>query len=239
MSTVRRVGPNPQPFRRNLGYLLITVDDLRELMDLLRTKLSDPTELRVEFEGGTFADPSDLKNLNDEEAASLAIKTPNLQVILGPSTALAIGDQEAADEVYNRWARTKQRREPLLMRRFVRMSTVSLTALSGTVGVFALLILIPIAQGEYGVDGQFGLDKPAVFNRTIPLMIAFAAGIVISGFLLALLRLRPPVAIIKPYDRQQYRIILENNRYPRLSWIVAILAVLVAIVAIIVPLLAS
>ena len=83
MSTVRRVGPNPQPFRRNLGYLLITVDDLRELMDLLRTKLSDPTELRVEFEGGTFADPSDLKNLNDEEAASLAIKTPNLQVILG------------------------------------------------------------------------------------------------------------------------------------------------------------
>ena len=73
---ITRVGltPNGVPHSKHLGRVLVTIDDLQALMELLSDRQVNSTGAPlsgVQFQGGTFTDPEDLRRLSDEEARSL------------------------------------------------------------------------------------------------------------------------------------------------------------------------
>lgn len=105
--TVRRVGPGPTPYRRDLGRVLVTTTDLDALVGLL--KQSDPTTvLQLRFDGGNFDSSDDLKDLTDSELRTLRVVTDAVEVILNSDSAVAIGGQRSVDEVWDVWARPRQ-----------------------------------------------------------------------------------------------------------------------------------
>jgi hypothetical protein len=110
--TIHRVGPAPDstPHRKNLGRVLVTIDDLDALIGLLRQ--SDPSnDLTVQFEGGYFTDPEDMRRLSDQELKKLRINVNSVQVFLDSTQAIAIGHEETCDNIYRLWARPRATKE--------------------------------------------------------------------------------------------------------------------------------
>jgi len=111
--TVQRVGPPPEEapqHRTDLGRVLVTIDDLAALKTFLTRSNTDDEDIKVEFDGGYFTEPEDLRHLSDMELRSLRLETPEVQVVLNPSFAFAIGDRQEAEDVYRLWARKRQTR---------------------------------------------------------------------------------------------------------------------------------
>ena len=73
--TVRRVGPAQEeapPHRTNLGRVLVTIDDLKALLDFLTRDAEDNADpMHVEFDGGDFTEPEELSTLSDVETRRL------------------------------------------------------------------------------------------------------------------------------------------------------------------------
>jgi hypothetical protein len=85
---VRPVGHAPReaaPHRKDLGRVLVTIDDLAALMPLLK---QDAPDLEVEFDDGYFTEAEELRTLSDMEMKSFRLKTPKVQVVLSPPSAL-------------------------------------------------------------------------------------------------------------------------------------------------------
>lgn len=109
--TVHRVGPAQEtaPHRTNLGRVLVTIDDLKALVEFLtRDREGMAAKIHVEFDGGYFTEAEELRTLSDIEMKSLRLKTQRVEVVLSPSDAFAVGDRQEADDVYRVWARARQ-----------------------------------------------------------------------------------------------------------------------------------
>lgn len=89
--------------------MLVTIDDLEALVSEV-ARHSNGSVPSLEFEGGTFNDPSDLRKLTDAELGRIVVKSPEIEVHLAPSEAKAIGDPRACEAVYSSWARSRQTR---------------------------------------------------------------------------------------------------------------------------------
>lgn len=218
--TVHRVGPmvprEVSLHRTELGRVLITIDDLAALMTHLAGYASG--DLQVEFDGGYFTEPEELRTLSDMEMRSLRLKTPNVQVVLSPTEAFAIGDHEAAEEVYRVWARPRQTKRTPSIRLNSAMQNLSWTVLGFSVGVFAPVVLVIITALKRA-------PSPGITGLVIGVLalIVLVTALILAG---AFNRVRKSsYAIIEPLTLSEYRLRLSTERYPRRSWIVAVAAI--------------
>lgn len=76
-------------------------------MALVRQGLPVNMPVHVQFDGGYVTDAEEIRLLGDEEVASLAIKTDDIEIHLNHRQAIAIGDEQRAEDIYRLWARTR------------------------------------------------------------------------------------------------------------------------------------
>jgi hypothetical protein len=222
--TIHRVGPSPEPYRVELGKLLVTIDDLEALMTHLRER--KPDDFQVEFDGGYLTDAADLEHLSDMELQSLRVKNSEVQVVLSPTDASAIGDFVACQEVYRVWARSRQTElKPASLRTFTAW------AIFAEALAFAVFVL----YSSIGIYLSFRRDVG-------PLGLLFIGGAIVLGLISMPLvyyiyvtfgSRRKTYAIIEPATLADYRQRASTQTYPRRSWIVAILSTIIAVAAIV------
>jgi hypothetical protein len=94
--------------RVGLGRILVTIDDLEALLDHIREDEDTPF---VEFSGGEFSSPDDLRRLKPDERRKLHIKTSRLEVTLSAEVASVFGQREACDSLVSGWAARRATRE--------------------------------------------------------------------------------------------------------------------------------
>lgn len=219
--TVRRVGPAPEeaaPHRTNLGRVLVTIDDLKALMDFLtRGSKGLAAQIKAEFDGGDFTEPEELITLSNTEAESLRLKTSRVEVVLNPSAAFAVGDRQEAEDVYRIWARTRQTRlrpRPIPLRFLLALLTFAIFVL------FAYILMF---------------SQPSPTGRDV----LVTTGVLSFGFILLCTLLwhdfrreMSSYAVIVPSSLAEHRQSQSSQMYPRRSWIVAIVAVIVALVSV-------
>ena len=239
--TVYRVGPSEDKEQHtvSLGKVLVTTDDLDALTDILRHSIysedaivNKPKPLRhkVEFDGGYFDEIADLPTLTDEEARSLKIEGRDVQVILSPERAVAIGDKKKADDIYKLWARSRQTKEPPRNRRLSDHPLVPYLMVSVLL-TFAVLATFETNRGlwAYFVVGTLTFIPVAAFVGLIYLGLNTFQRFTPDKFLRVP---RPSYAVIVPYSLDEYRKNKSTNRYPRLQTIITAISVVVAVLAI-------
>lgn len=234
---VPEVSSDPQT-RSQLGHLLVTIDDLAALFSLFETLQRDvarssahPHQIKVEFEGGTFTEPEDLRTLSDEEITSLRISGTGIgTVTLNPNQASVTAKKSAAEAIYRQWARTRTRKVK------GRKSIRQLAAFSG-----CLMIGFGLNLGVYltTVDISASTATRIVLITTAIILFFLGLASVILSLRYAQ-RGSGPVssALIIPKTLDQYRQSAENNVYPRKAYIVAIVSAVIAVAAVIVAILA-
>jgi hypothetical protein len=219
--TVRRDDPTPEEARQyhmHLGRVRITIDDLAELMTLL--KKPDTRELRIRFDGGYFNKAKDLPALTDIEMRSLSLKTSTVEVILSSSSAVAIGERKEVERIYS-WAQKNQM--PLRLRPVQMIHAIpyrpTLMLFTGLLGLSVIISQVnkPVhAAHEFVIIGT-----ASVFS--------ILAGVFMWRDLPAN---RWSYAVIVPMSREEHRQLIASQMYPRRSWIVAIIAAMIAAVAV-------
>lgn len=221
--TVHRVGSDLQaPHRVDLGHLLVTIDDIAALMTLLT--LPDGPKPSVEFIGGYFTEAKELRTLSDEEMKRLALKTPTVQVVLESSFAVAFGERSEVEDVYRLWARTRQApaKPQLLTNRIYQASLALATIGVASLGLCAdILYLHQVGPGGY-------------------ILLLYIAIIGLGTIIMALVLARSHKwywnesshAIVVPMSREQHRQQLSTEKYPRRSWIVAIISAIIAAISV-------
>lgn len=220
--TVRRVGPPPEeapPHRRHLGRVLVTIDDLKALRDFLtRDGECDAAPIHIEFDGGDFTEPDELRTLSDMETKSLRLKSPRVEVVLNPSAAFAVGDRQEAEGVYRIWARTRQTRlKPRPMPVPLSLAYIMILLLTGA-------LVIWLATQPFN-DASRILDSVAVVS-----IVALGVGM---SFWRHQAISRPfSYAVVLPLSLAEYRESRSSQTYPRRSWIVAIIAAIIAAAAV-------
>jgi hypothetical protein len=168
--SIHRIGPTAEPYIQDLGRVLVTLDDLKALMDLLSATVPEEPELHVAFNGGYFTDAEDLRRLSDNEIRSLRISTSQLQVILDPVQCYAVGDEITAKNVYRLWARSRQ----LLPSRWsddkhAKIDRVLMIAGFITAGILATLVW-----------NGFGITSPVFILASIPPVVIAVTSIALS-----------------------------------------------------------
>jgi hypothetical protein len=92
-----------------LGRLLVTIDDLEALIALIVEHSPEGTDApQMEFVGGTFTEPGDLRTLTDNELKEIEVVNSKVEVHLSDWRATAAGDRELASIVSRAWARPRQ-----------------------------------------------------------------------------------------------------------------------------------
>jgi hypothetical protein len=232
---ILRVGPQPDstPAREQLGRVLVTIDDLQALMDIIRSEANDPHTVQVQFSGGFFTEAEDIRRLSDAEKSTLKVISDVVEVNLSENAADAVGDPKATFAVRYTWARSRQTR--IRTRRDSRFPIAA--------GLIVGLIVLGLMSNEL-FSGALLFSNHDL--TAFPLALKIAMILVVIIFLMAQLALldrrritATPAAIIEPMTMQEWRQLKNINRYPRASWIVAIIAALVAVAAIIVPVLTA
>jgi len=215
--TVHRVGPSVQ-HRTDLGRVLITIDDLAALKTFLTrnvaglvTTISDD----IEFDGGYFTEPEDLRTLSDIEMQRLRLKSPKVEVVLNPAAAFAIGDRQEAEDVYRLWARARQTRiRPGPMPFFIAMPYIIIAVLLANTLLFWHIKELSIFAAAAG--------------SAFCLSLAFLVGIYFfwSPERRAIYR-DYSYAVIVPLSLAEHRQNLSSQVYPRRMWIVGIVTMVV------------
>jgi len=217
--TVHRVGPPQEeapPHRTELGRVLVTIDDLEALKTFLTRADTVADDIKVKFDGGHFTEPEDLRHLSDMELRSLRLETPKVQVVLNPSAAFAIGERQEAEDVYRTWARARQTQ---LRARPIQFYEYLLSLIPIVVIVPLILSLIPRMDRT---------DDPMAGTYTIYVVLMAGMAIVISAVLgRAVSAKGSSYAIVIPLSLAEHRQMHATQKYPRRSWIVAILAIIV------------
>jgi hypothetical protein len=216
--TVHRVGPSVQ-HRTDLGRVLITIDDLAALKTFLTrnvaglvTTISDD----IEFDGGYFTEPEDLRTLSDIEMQRLRLKSPKVEVVLNPAAAFAIGDRQEAEDVYRLWARARQTRiRPGPMPFFI------------AVPYSIIAVLLTNALLFWLINPELTIFAAAA-GSAFCLLLAFLVGIFFfwSPDRRAIYR-DYSYAVIVPLSLAEHRQNLSSQVYPRRTWTVAIVAIIV------------
>lgn len=222
------------PTHLPLGHLVVTIDDLRALLQLLTA--DGPTKansapITVDFGGGYFDDPEDLRELSDRELHSLKILTSDVEVQLSSEAAVAIGQADVCCAIDNKWARQRQTTDlpSTVGRRFVRKST------SATVVLSLLILAICI----FGIPAFDLLTwHPEVLS---PILTAVAAVVIIGNLIFVSKTRWPPTsyAIIDPVtleERRKERV--AKNRHLQTA-VIALAGVVVALIAVIVTILVA
>jgi hypothetical protein len=141
-----------------------------------------------------------------------------VEVILSPSTAVAVGDHQEAEEVYRIWARARQtRRRPRRLR------------LADNVG-FILIGSLGLAGFSTIVARLLRANLTATLDT---FAVIFGLFIVGSGYIWRWQRENAlSYALIVPSSLDEYRQSRSNQMYPRRSWIVAIVSAIIAAFAV-------
>jgi hypothetical protein len=196
-----------------LGRVLVTIDDLESLIDLLgnlREKIdrgpdadfSAVSDLKLEFDGGSFENAEDLRKLSDEELKRITVKTSKIEVILSPSEAFAIGDPVMAKKIYNQWARARQ----VKIRPEKRAWQIILVA-----GIF---LSVGVAAAWASIAGG---SAPVVSRIVIGALGIFSC----VGSVLIFNAMPEPFAVVRPVTLDEFRRERAvNNRH----WIMATIA---------------
>jgi hypothetical protein len=168
--TIRRFIPEAAD-RKALGHLEVCIDDLKALIDLLQTR-HDVTDIVVEFEGGEFTDPSELKQLSNSELRELRIKAGDLVVTLSASRAEAIGRRELTEFVRDGWARSRhQAKMPPPNTTWISRNLTYAILYGGWSGLAIFLIVQILVNPE-----DFSGWPPAV---SIPAIVLLFGGMII------------------------------------------------------------
>jgi len=217
--TVHRVGPPPEEapqHRTNLGRVLVTIDDLAALKTFLTSRAYTAAEdIKVEFDGGYFTEPEDLRTLSDLEMESLRLKTPKVQVVLNPSAAFAIGERQEAEDIYRIWARARQtqlRARPIQFFEYL---------------VFLLPIVLILPLIFRLIPKIDGTDPMAA--SYLAYVVAMAGFGLVMSFILGrtVLARGSSYAVVTPVSLAEHRQNLSSQVYPRRTWIVAIVTMVV------------
>ncbi|MEU4742686.1 hypothetical protein AB0G02_19785 [Actinosynnema sp. NPDC023658] len=152
--TIRRIAAD-RPSRRALGHLDVTIDDLRALMELLQAKTHATSPIVAEFDEGEFDSASDIKDLSDVNLLRIAVKAPEVTVVLAANKAEAVGSRELVDFVFNAWARQRQAKfRPPTWSKFDQIGTkiFPFIAIAGVIYLFSMII--PAARAN---DAEWSL----------------------------------------------------------------------------------
>jgi hypothetical protein len=219
--TVRRVDPASEGVGQcyiNLGRVRVTIDDLAELMTLV--KKSNSPEFQVRFNGGYFNKAKDLRDLTDIEMRSLHLNTSTVEITLSSSSALAIGERKEVEDIYQ-WAQKRQmppRLRPVQMIKSIPYQS-ALMLITGLLGLS--IVISQVNKPIYTVREFVTIGAASVFS------------ILASVFMWRDLPAnQSSYAIIIPMSRDEHRQLTASQKYPRRSWIVAIVAAIIAAAAV-------
>lgn len=252
---IERVGPTPvaRTYIERLGRVLVTIDDLQALLDLLKKPdrlLGRPVPKlevlavahdancsgehethghpqHIEFDGGYFTKPSELPELTDDEARSLRINTPSVQVILSPTRAVAIGDEQAARTIYQSWARSRQTRErPASELRSTHRPNLRFLLSGILLSAFINCVASVVALGIWHSDvSGWELAFEVILLTTF---VVGTTGMLAAASVLGYRREESRTdtyAIIYPFNLNEYRRTQASEKYPRRQTILAIWAI--------------
>lgn len=225
----RTTSPRITSSRRHLGRIRVTIDDLKALQDLLAVKNKDITDIATTFDGGRFDDPNDLKYLSDLELRELTIFTPKVQIALSTRRAIAIGDEQACEDVYKLWARTRQTKlRPIDSRTYHGITELSPPVrmiIMATLGlVLGLLPSAAIISSTQSTNPQGSIIP------THPFSLAVVAVTLITCTYVTFLMLKKPAnyAVILPTSLDEIRKDTPTHLRHKVTITVAITGVLVA-----------
>lgn len=230
--TIYRIGPDPDAvpqYRVGLGRILVTMDDIESLMiHLGRHEKDSDSPVVVEFNAGYFTEARDLSKINPLEMEFLRLKSSRMLVILGTYSAVAIGDIQEAEGVYNSWAMSLETKELPPRVRKDKITTVVFAGILLILGAFSYGASILFQRFYYQV-GQLYFGIASVFS-----FIGFLTFALILYILYNWDKKfkQSTYAIVVPYSRDEYRRNELSQKYPRRSWIVAIVAVIIAAISI-------
>ncbi|WP_134045930.1 hypothetical protein [Amycolatopsis arida] len=171
---------------RPLGRVLVTIDDFRALRDEVARLDGGNEPPKLEFNGGTFDEPEDIRTLSDLELQHLAVKGSTLEVHLTPTSAHVFGDPDTCEDLYTSWARpraTSLRPTPLSWYQAFRATTlfvIGIFFLAGGVGIFV-----------NGTDPNNPGQTLPVLDRIAGGSMAMLIASALLGFGVAALRDRP------------------------------------------------
>ncbi len=235
---IERVDPRPQvkQFTQSLGHVQVTIDDLQALLGILKPMqhldIDDNLNhrwidlpIKFEFDGGSFTQPEELRKLSDDEIASLKIRARGVQVILNPSQAVAIGEEEECRRILGLWARGRQVPLPP---RTSGLPLVSYYQLG--VGIFALLFsgLAVYFTGIWLLATVFA--TPGVILVGLSFMTR-AAGKASAA--------KRTSAAIRAVSLDELRRTQAADDYPRQGWIVAIHTAAISFLALVVAIIVA
>lgn len=234
MAVVRVGQPQEgQTHVRSLGRVRVCIDDLAALIALLNAESGHVA--RIAFDGGHFDEPADLRSLSDGELRRLVVQSDNTDVVLGPREARAIGRRPDVEAVYRLWARSRQTHmRPQSTRWRERVTDELFGAFLGSLIGGLLVAYIIMTTGV--VSEMFP-------NASSPIIASLGLGVVfVIAFLNTFLYSKTPLwqasyAVIVPFTQDELRKNMVANRYPRLSYFVAIASLIVATVAVTVSIL--
>lgn len=201
-----------QKAQRSLGRVRVTIDNLEALRDLLDASQSTGAAATVlEFEGGWFDHPSDMPKLSDHALRRITVKSSEVEVVLSPTSAIAIGDPNVCDAVYTRWARQNPTRErPIPLGKF--------QLFPGGLLAFATIV---IAMSGFLLP----TDPGAEISVPKPLYLAIIAAFGVGAASIMTFKLPRSYAVVHALTNEEYRKQrAESNRHWRVIAMMAIAA---------------
>lgn len=207
----------------SLGRVSVTIDDLDALLEILTTgHPARPQRPRVEFVGGSFDSPEDLRKLNSAEMSSLRIVAKHVEVILTESAALAIGQQDHVDEVYSSWAGVRQTKR---RRQFVSKGYEYLTQF-----LSVLLMAAAVNFSAIALTGSLrNMDVSMIDKRSPAANLLFAiASATISWAAQSNIGAGRNYAIITPQNNEEARKETKAELLARRAWWVAVASATIA-----------
>lgn len=225
---------SPQP-RVSLGRVLVTIDDLRALVDLLEECSNQKEAPVIEFEGGTIDDPAEMRRLSDDELSVITVKNSDIEIILATNEAACYGSKSTADTVYKSWARARPSKiTPKAARPYNRVGSWARLNLL----VFPLLLVVMIASlVSMALDSEpDGISRIffEIFGR--PGAIIIASLLIVSVAISAIRKMvQAPAdfAEIQPVTLEEYRKD-DTARYRQIvTWLIATSAVAVSLLGVV------
>jgi hypothetical protein len=202
-----------------LGKVLVTIDDLQALITHLGK--SEPNAIPVEFDGGYLTDAQELPTLSDAEMRSLRLKNSEVQVVLSPSEAFAVGDFLKAEEVHRIWSRARQTRLKPPSSRL--LNSDSLGYIVGTLTfAFSLANLATVGTALYKNSPLHDYSSSIMLS-----VIGITMSVLVFRFAL---RSTSSYAVVVPLSLADHRQKVSAEKNPRRNLVVnVILAVITAI----------
>jgi hypothetical protein len=175
----------------------------------------------------SFTQASDMAKLSDEELKWLRVQSPQVRVILGKRCAYAAGDEDIVQLIDKAWAKERQ---------IARIRPYHLGIVLVMVAFFAAVVFGIFWVAVVAAYSLFGASTSSLGNLTISLP-GFAAAVSLVFFGLRTWQFSGEglfsSAAVVPSGLNEYRKGAAANKYPRLSWIVAVIAAIIAAIALI------